>query len=50
MTTPDQLKLSLEQALSWMRDDEALEVTPSSLRLRKRILYAQLRPKYWKKD
>jgi GTP-binding protein len=43
-------KLSLEQALEWMRDDEALEVTPSSLRLRKRILSAQLRPKYWKKD
>ncbi len=43
-------RLSLEQALEWMRDDEALEVTPSSLRLRKRILSAQLRPKYWKKD
>jgi GTP-binding protein len=43
-------KLSLEQALEWMRDDEALEVTPSSLRLRKRILNAQLRPKYWKRD
>jgi GTP-binding protein len=43
-------KLSLEQALEWMRDDEALEVTPKSLRLRKRILNAQLRPKYWKKD
>jgi GTP-binding protein len=43
-------KLSLEQALEWMRDDEALEVTPEGLRLRKRILSAQLRPKYWKKD
>ncbi len=43
-------KLSLEQALEWMRDDEALECTPTSLRLRKRILSAQLRPKYWKKD
>jgi GTP-binding protein len=43
-------KLSLEQALEWMRDDEALECTPSSLRLRKRTLSAQLRPKYWKKD
>jgi GTP-binding protein len=31
-------KLSLEQALEWMRDDEALEVTPKSLRLRKRTL------------
>jgi GTP-binding protein len=43
-------RLSLEQALEWMRDDEALEVTPSGLRLRKRILSAQLRPKYWKRD
>ncbi len=43
-------KLSLEQALEWIRDDEALEVTPHSLRLRKRVLSAQLRPKYWKKD
>jgi GTP-binding protein len=41
-------RLSLEQALEWMRDDEALEVTPASLRLRKRVLSAQLRPKYWK--
>jgi GTP-binding protein len=43
-------KLSLEQAIEWIRDDEALEVTPESLRLRKRILSSQLRPKYWKKD
>jgi GTP-binding protein len=43
-------KLSLEQALEFMRDDEALECTPTSLRLRKRILNAQFRPKYWKKD
>ena len=43
-------RLSLEQALEWIRDDELLEVTPASLRLRKRILSAQLRPKYWKKD
>jgi len=41
-------RLSLEQALEWMRDDESLEVTPASLRLRKRVLSAQLRPKYWK--
>jgi GTP-binding protein len=43
-------KLSLEQAIEWIREDEALEVTPESLRLRKRILNSQLRPKYWKKD
>jgi GTP-binding protein len=42
-------KLSLEQAIEWIRDDEALEVTPASLRLRKRILSGQQRPKYWQK-
>ncbi len=31
-------KLSLEQALSYIQADELLEVTPKSLRLRKRIL------------
>ena len=31
-------RLSLEQALEWIRDDEMLEVTPQSLRLRKRVL------------
>ena len=41
-------KLSLEQAIEWIRDDEALEATPSSLRIRKRILNAQIRPKYGK--
>lgn len=29
---------SLEQALSWLRDDELLEVTPKMLRFRKRLL------------
>jgi GTP-binding protein len=42
-------KLSLEQAIEWVRDDEMLEVTPTSLRLRKRILSSQQRPKYWQK-
>jgi GTP-binding protein len=28
----------LEQALSWIGDDELLEVTPGDMRLRKRIL------------
>ena len=40
---------SLEQALEWIRDDELLEVTPGSLRLRKRVLAANQRPKYWQK-
>ena len=31
-------KLSLEQCLDFLMDDEALEVTPKSLRLRKRVL------------
>jgi hypothetical protein len=31
-------KLSLEESLEYMADDELLEVTPKSLRLRKRIL------------
>ena len=31
-------KLSLEQALSYIQEDELLEVTPKTLRLRKRIL------------
>jgi GTP-binding protein len=42
-------RLSLEQCIEWIRDDEALEVTPKSLRLRKRVLQAQLREKYWKR-
>ncbi len=35
--------------ISEIRDDEMLEVTPASLRLRKRILSAATRPKYWSK-
>jgi GTP-binding protein len=31
-------EFSLEQALSWLRDDELLEVTPKSLRFRKKVL------------
>jgi len=42
-------RMSLEQALEWVREDELLEVTPGSLRLRKRGLPANLRPKYWQK-
>ena len=37
--------LSLEQCLEFMADDELLEVTPKSLRLRKRILDHSLRMK-----
>ncbi|HMM21873.1 MAG TPA: translational GTPase TypA [Selenomonadales bacterium] len=35
--------LSLEQALEWINDDEAVEVTPKSIRLRKAVLDRQTR-------
>ncbi|HEX6719029.1 MAG TPA: translational GTPase TypA [Pyrinomonadaceae bacterium] len=38
-------ELSLEQALEFIADDELVEVTPESIRLRKRILAGNLRPK-----
>ena len=37
--------LSLEQAIEFIADDELIEVTPKSLRLRKRILNTELRLK-----
>ena len=37
--------LSLEQAIEFINDDELVEVTPKSIRLRKRILAANMRPK-----
>ena len=43
-------KLSLEQCLEFLADDELLEVTPQSLRLRKRILDHTQRMKAWSKD
>jgi GTP-binding protein len=38
-------ELSLEQALEFIADDELVEVTPESIRLRKRVLAANFRPK-----
>ena len=38
-------KLSLEQAIEWINDDELVEVTPKSIRLRKRILASNQRPR-----
>jgi len=38
-------QLSLEQAIEFINDDELVEVTPKSIRLRKRILAANQRPK-----
>src|SRR5438132_13503481 len=38
-------KLGLEQAIEFINDDELVEVTPVSIRLRKRILASNQRPK-----
>jgi GTP-binding protein len=38
-------ELTLEEALEFIADDELIEVTPTAIRLRKRILEANLRPK-----
>ncbi len=38
--------LSLEQSLEFIKDDELVEVTPESIRLRKRILDSALRAKH----
>ena len=36
---------NLEQALEFINDDELVEVTPTAIRLRKRVLAANQRPK-----
>ncbi len=41
--------LNLEQAIEFVADDEMVEVTPKSLRLRKRVLQQNKRPKSWEK-
>lgn len=46
--TPPKI-LSMEQALEFINDDELLEVTPLSIRLRKKILDSNLRAKATKK-
>jgi GTP-binding protein len=38
-------KMGLEQAIEFINDDELVEVTPKSIRLRKRVLAANQRPK-----
>ncbi len=38
-------RLGLEQAIEFINDDELVEVTPGSIRLRKRILASNMRPK-----
>jgi GTP-binding protein len=37
--------LSLEQAIEFIKEDELVEVTPQSVRLRKKVLEANKRPK-----
>jgi GTP-binding protein len=43
-------ELSLEQALEFIADDELVEVTPQSIRLRKRVLPANMRPRKKEED
>jgi GTP-binding protein len=38
-------QLGLEQAIEFINDDELVEVTPTAIRLRKRILAANMRPR-----
>ena len=40
-------ELSLEQAIEFIADDEFVEVTPKSMRLRKKVLDAKRRPRRW---
>ena len=39
-------KMNLEQAIAYIQDDELVEVTPKSVRLRKRLLDANARKRY----
>jgi GTP-binding protein len=38
-------RLGLEQAIEWINDDELVEVTPKNIRIRKRVLAQNARPK-----
>jgi GTP-binding protein len=42
--------LNLEQAIEFIAEDEMVEVTPKSLRLRKKVLQQNKRPKNWEKN
>ncbi len=42
--------MSLEQCMEFIADDELLEITPKSIRLRKKILQKDLRMKEWAKN
>ena len=40
-------ELSLEQAIEFIADDEYVEITPKTIRLRKKVLNANKRPRRW---
>jgi GTP-binding protein len=40
-------ELSLEQAIEFIADDEYVEITPKSIRLRKKVLQYNKRPRRW---
>ena len=46
LTTP--IPITLEKAMEWISDDELIEVTPESIRLRKRYLDPNLRKRFEK--
>ena len=46
LTTP--IKMTLERALSWIQDDELVEVTPKNIRLRKVYLDPNERKRFGK--
>jgi GTP-binding protein len=39
--------LNLEQAIEFIADDEYVEITPKSIRLRKKVLQYNKRPRRW---
>jgi len=41
-------EMTLEHALEWIDSDELVEVTPKSIRVRKKVLQANMRPKKYK--
>jgi GTP-binding protein len=42
-------KMSLDECIEYLSEDELLEVTPQNIRIRKRILNTEERGKQWKK-
>ena len=48
VTLTPPIKMSLEEMMAYVNDDELLEVTPASLRLRKKFLLAHERKRHQK--